>query len=76
MKCVKIHGDGKAKIQMDIRNKKKGACKMDPLSRTQEKRVFKKLLKADFYIGQESAFSDSIDNGHYCNNLYNHLLIF
>lgn len=38
MKCVKIHGDGKAKIQMDIRNKKKGACKMDPLSRTQEKK--------------------------------------
>ena len=46
--------------------------KVDPLSRTLEKRVIKKLLKADFCIVQESAFLNSTENSHYynpCNDL-------
>ena len=61
----------------DEYNKKDDSLsKMDPLSRTLEKRVIKKLLKADFCIVQESAFLNSTGNVHYCNNPCNHLSIF
>ena len=47
-----------ANLEVDLVYNKKddSLSKMDPLSRTLEKRVIKKLLKADFCILQESAF--------------------
>ena len=46
-----------ANLEVDLVYNKKddSLSKMDPLSRTLEKRVIKKLLKADFCIVQESA---------------------
>ena len=62
-----------ANLEVDLVYNKKddSLSKMDPLSRTLEKRVIKKLLKADFCIVQESAFLNSIDTYNCCNNPYN-----